>query len=178
MNYFFYSPRFSGWKTRWLSEMTPSSGRSVSRVSAPWRSESLATLTEVCTPAEPRMITERQLSAASWRSNVSQDLKAVLKSEVFWICVKTLFQMQHLLCQYPVSWISCVFVLYRGSDCRCRQEISWHCDAHRWEIWFIFFNTLTLYLLSEYQYTKYTTLSQHFWQNGNILGLALIVVLL
>lgn len=82
MNRFLYSPRLSGWKTRWLSEMTPSSGRSVSRVSAPWRSESLATLTEVCTPAEPRMITERQLSAASWRSNVSQDLKAVLKSEV------------------------------------------------------------------------------------------------
>lgn len=64
------SLRLSGWRIRWSSVMILSIVRSQTRESAPWRSVSLAALTEVCTPAEPRTHRERLLCPASWRSNV------------------------------------------------------------------------------------------------------------
>lgn len=76
-NLFSKSPRLNGWRTRWLSEMTPSSGRSASRVSVLWRSGKLGTLMVVFTPAEPRMIMEKQSSAASWMSNVRPEFEVL-----------------------------------------------------------------------------------------------------
>ena len=65
------SLRSSGWRTRWSSGTTPSSGRSLCRGSAPWRSASRGTSTAECTCAGPRTAAARPPWPASWRSNVS-----------------------------------------------------------------------------------------------------------
>lgn len=144
---FFCSPRLNGWRTRWLSETTPSTGRSASRASALWRFVNLVTLMEVCTPAEPRMTTEKQLSAASLRSNVSKRLDGnnfVLNCSICFTSYKIF-----------TFWM---FLLNRADDCGCRQEIGQRFHTHRSEV---------IHLLFEYSYFVFMLLVQ-IWSQRQI----------